>query len=172
MKSFTDSKWLGIKLVSSKQICTLVKQIICWFTIVIVLFCNMMPLHGICSCDACNCSGSIDSKLINVNSSSDTCVSSSCCQQCDKDYVFDFCTCICTDSPKPFNPNSNQLLKLQQKDRFLNSFTLQFLKSILPAVPLVVSKINVGMFDYSEFYNSPHSRLTTRIHLILNVWQN
>jgi hypothetical protein len=160
--------------VRTKQIGTLAKQITCWMTTLVLLFCTMTPLHGICNCDTCPHSGSIDSQSLNANVFSTVCVGSVCCPQYenDKDNVFDFCTCVCTDSPQPLTTDSNQILKLNQKNQFPNTPTPHLTKSLLPAVLATVDKINIEISDYSEFHNSPLARSTTRIHLLLNIWQN
>jgi hypothetical protein len=196
MKIFTYSKQIGVRTVRSKQTDTLVKQITCWLTTVIVLFCAVFPLRGVCSCDICPYSGSVDPQFVKVVSLAANYTGSACCPHSGKNNVsnnvtnnvnvsnfdavsnffdfnfdFGFCTCICTDSPQPLNTDSNQLLKLQPKDQFPNSLASYFAKSILSCESPSIDRINTGISNYTEFYNSPHSRSITRLHSILNIWQ-
>ncbi|MDR0390715.1 MAG: hypothetical protein LBH59_02325 [Planctomycetaceae bacterium] len=137
----------------------------------IVLFCSMSPLRGICNCNDCPRTSSVDAQFINTSLLTSTCLNSDCCcPHSEKDNDFDFCTCICTNSPKPFSNNLNQILKLKPKDQFPNSFAPHIDQLILPVVTPILAT-NTKISDYSEFYNSPRARSTSRIHSILNIWQ-
>jgi hypothetical protein len=194
MKTVANSNWIKSKSISPKQISIIIKQIAYRLLIIAALFCLITPLRGICNCENCPYSNLSDSQsLYSISKSSENYINSTCCSQYQNNNFnnFDnnsnnsnnannnhnntpcgFCICICSDSNQSLIADSNQLLKSQSKTQLDNIFETSFIKSIQHVnTDPTCSNVNDRISKYREFYNSPLSRLSDRIHSILNVWQ-